>query len=155
MDDIDSIIAGKNFEIRYLGRMGFSENDDCNFSEIAGEVFSQYSRDSLKHLPRFDIVIDSTSVEIIDGYGFVEPKVLFDVPLLNVKNILYRNGNNRYGNICILVAREISECSLKAHVLLCNDSQTTGNIFRTFERAFAFINKTKKTNAGLYGLHDE
>ena len=146
MDDIDNVVAGNNFQVGYLGRMDIDEDEDCDFNETAGKFVGQYSPNSLTKLLHFDLVIDSMSVEIIDRHAHDVPKVIFVVPLSNVKNALFRKGCQKYADICIFVAQNESECSLKAHVLLCKNPETAENIFKSFERAFAVRSDMDRNN---------
>lgn len=147
LDEIDGVIAGRSFKIRYLGCTGIDENGECDFKQTADNIFAQYSSNSAINLVQFDLLIDSMSVMIRDIGGQGEPTVLFSTPLSNVRDVLYRHSDKRYGKVCIFVARDVPLCSLKAHVLLCDNPKIATNMFESFTRAFSALRSTNKSHS--------
>ena len=155
LDEVDGVLAEKSFKVRYLGRTDVDQNGECNFNETAREIFAQYSPKSLKNVVQFDLFIDSKSVMICDNKRQHKPVVLFTIPLSNVRDVFYLKNDKRFGNVCIFVARDISDYPLKAHVLLCNNPEVTANVFQSFQNAFAIITATKKIHSGVNVSHQE
>lgn len=145
MDEIDEIVAGQSFKIRYLGKLDIEENNECKFHQTAKEMLAQYSPKSLEILPKFELVIDSTSLMITDRIGQEKPVELLTISLRDIRDVLYRKRDKHYGNVCIFVARDKPQSSsLKAHVLLCDNPVTTQKVFQTFCSAFDVINANDK-----------
>lgn len=147
-DDIDDIFTGTRFSICYLGCKNIGEDVKYKFKQTAAEVFAQYSQKSLNKLLQFELVIDSMSVTIQNNNGGKSgPGILFSSPLCNIRDILYRKMDKAYGNVLILVARDIHQCSLTAHVLLCGSAVDAAKICETFQTAFTMGNGGSKQSS--------
>ena len=135
LDEIDEINAGKTFKIRYLGCSNLGEKEGCDFNTIADRLVNNIPEKMLKKLPALELFIDSKSLSVSDTHSLNNN--LFHVSLSDVRDILYRKRDRRYGNICIFVARHITvNSNMKAHVLYCDTSKLAEQLFETFRSAF-------------------
>jgi hypothetical protein len=149
LDEIDKINAGKTFKIRYLGCCNLGEQERCDFSTTADRIVNNIPRKMLKKLPVLKLFIDSKSLSVSDTHS---PKdTLFEVSLSDVRDILYRKRDRRYGNVCIFVARHIAvSSSMKAHVLYCDTSKMAEELFETFRGAFHVFDQTEHVDSSIY-----
>ena len=145
LDEIDEINAGKTFKIRYLGCCNLGEKEGCDFNTTADRLLNNIPEKMLKKLPALELFIDSKSLSVSDTHS--QNNNLFHVSLSDVRDILYRKRDRRYGNICIFVARHITvNSNLKAHVLYCDTSKLAEQLFETFRSAFNVFGQKKVEN---------
>lgn len=135
LDEIDEVVAGKVFKIRYLGCTNLDHNEDCDFSKTAEQILSNLPAHVLKRVPVLDLFVDSKLLSVRDTQ--TEENTLLEIPISDVRDILYRKNDSHYDKICIFVARYIPlRSNLKVHVVYCDTSDLAEQLFETFCRAF-------------------
>ena len=145
MDEIDEIIAGKIFKIRYLGCRNLGENERCDFHKTADGVLNNFSRKTLEKFPALELFIDSNSLSMSDTSL---TNSLLEVSLSDVRDIFYRKKDRHYCKICIFVARHLPLSSgLKAHVVYCDSSNLAEELFETFRSAFHVFSQKAKVRS--------
>ena len=129
-DGKDRIAAGSQFIVK---RVGSTSVDDNSSQEMSLEFY----RDLLElfHCERgclLRLVVDLSGAVICDKNG----DLLQRFELSDIRDVIYSTKKREYSRYFVLVAREESELSVKAHVLFCEDSVKAKELYDTFIEVF-------------------
>ena len=128
-DEKDEIIAGKRYQVRYLGSSQIPNKDGkgCT-SEAIREIYSRYSTKGLKSLTRRELFVSANCVSL---YAMTEQAVIFRFKTVD---ITFCNTSEENRNAFAFVVKDTQ--SFHAHVVHCENPAQANDICVAMYHAF-------------------
>ena len=132
-DQEDQIIAGKTYQVRYLGPSKILSKDGkgkgCT-SEAIRETYSRYNTKSLKSLTKRELYVSANCVSL---YAPIEDAVIFR---FRTVDITFCNTSEENRNAFAFVAKDTPSSPFRAHVIHCENPAQSNDVCIAMHQAF-------------------
>ena len=132
-DGKDKIEAGSQFIVKRVGSTCVNDLDmkssEQNLIEFYKGLLDLFH---FEHGCKLRLIVDLSGAVLCSKDGALLQKF----ELANIRDVIYSTKKEEYCRYFILVAREESELTVKAHVLFCEDKQKAKLLYDTFIEVF-------------------
>ena len=140
-DGKDRIAAGSQFVVKRIGSTCVNDLDmtssEQNLIEFYKNLLDLFH---FEHGSKLRLIVDLSGAVLYNKDGAVLQKY----ELSNIRDVIYSTKKEEYCRYFILVAREESELTVKAHVLFCEDKQKAKLLYDTFIEVFTLGAEMRK-----------
>jgi hypothetical protein len=140
-DGKDKIAAGSQFVVKRVGSTCVNDLDSTNGEERLKEFYKDLLE--LFHFEqgcKLRLIVDLSGAVLYSKDGIVLQKF----ELSNIRDVIYSTTKEEYSRYFILVGREESELTVKAHVLSCEDKNKAKLLYDTFLEVFTLGAEMRK-----------
>lgn len=140
-DGKDRIEAGSQFIVK---RVGSTCVNDANITN-SEQLLTEFYKDLLElfdceHGCKLRLIVDLSGAVLCSKDG----DVLQKFELSNIRDVMYSTKKEEHTRHFILVGREESELTIKAHVLVCEDKRKAKLLYDTFIEVFTLAAEMRK-----------
>ena len=140
-DGKDRILAGSQFNVKRVGSTCVNDKETTQSTEIMIEFYKELlDLFHCEHGYKLRLVVDVSGAVLYSKEG----EMLQKFELSNIRDVIYSTKKAAYSSYFILVGREESELSVKAHVLLCEDEHQAKLLYDTFIEIFKLGSEMRK-----------
>lgn len=140
-DSRDKIEAGSQFIVKRVGSTCVGDLDPTNSEERLIEFYKNLLElFHFEHGCKLRLIVDLTGALLFSKDG----DVLQKFQLSNIRDVIYSTKKEEYTRYFILVGREDSELTVKAHVLFCEDRHKAKLLYDTFIGVFTLATDMRK-----------
>ena len=132
-DGKDRAAAGSQFIVKRIGSTCVNDLDMTSSEQHLIEFYKHLlDLFHFEHGCKLRLIVDLSGAVLYSKDGAVLQKY----ELSNIRDVIYSTKKEEYCRYFILVAREESELTVKAHVLFCEDKQKAKRLYDTFIEVF-------------------
>ena len=140
-DGKDGIAAGSQFIVKCIGSTCVNDLDMTSSEQRLIEFYKHLlDLFHFEHGCKLRLIVDLSGAVLYGKDGAVLQKY----ELSNIRDVIYSTKKEEYCRYFILVAREESELTVKAHVLFCEDKQKAKRLYDTFIEVFTLGAEIRK-----------